>query len=237
MTTCLTCGFSLSDGEHCERCGPERKDATVTPAGFACTVTLGVPATIGEQNLPGQRGLQVNSGQGTQSFARITNDEVVSVNAHGRPDIGRRSEARVTDILLDCLRSVGHAVTVVEGHRDDHGEDGLLLLDGREFTLQITAIVPSSEFWRASAKGSGEVSATIAEATGWIYDAILRKTTTIAEPQRNAIVLAIDARHLGVLAAVPVREAFTKSYGSAQQFGFRDLWLVGPLLAHSARLP
>jgi hypothetical protein len=200
-------------------------------------MSLGSPATVSEQNLADERRLQVNSGAGTRSLSTIGNTGEINIAAEGRPDIGRKSEGRVLDILLDCLNSAGHVATLIDGARDKYGEDGLVILDGDELTVQITAVVPSDEFWRQSAKGAATISGFASEAATWLHTAMMRKVDAIAPEQRRTTVLAIDVRHLGVLVDPTVLSAYEKAYGSCAQFGFRATWIVGPVVAHSSRLP
>jgi hypothetical protein len=201
------------------------------------SMSLGSPATVAEQNLSDQRRLQVNSGAGTRSLSTLSNTGEINIVADGRPDIGKKSEARVQDILLDCLRSVGHVATLIDGARDEYGEDGLVILDGDRMTIQITAVVPSDEFWHQSAKGGAAISGFASQGATWLHAAIMRKVGAIAQEQRRTTVLAIDARHLGVLVDPTVLIAYEKDYGSCARFGFRAAWVVGPVVAHSSRLP
>ena len=58
----------------------------------------------------------------------------------------------------------------------------------------------------------------------------------LAPATRTETVLAIDARHVGVLALPPLIEAYLHTFGSPQIFGFASVWVVGPTVEQCHRI-
>jgi hypothetical protein len=122
-----------------------------------------------------------------------------------------------------------------ESARDDRGEDAIMRLDGDALTLQIT-VPPAEVFWREASKGSAREQ--IEHAARWLGSAVVRKAEQIVEPaQRAKTVLAIDAQHVGVLATLPVIEAYLDEFGDpASELGFSSVWVVGPTTSYCLRI-
>jgi hypothetical protein len=117
---------------------------------------------------------------------------------------------------------------------NDRGEDGLWLVDGRRRILQVTSVPGSSDYWRDAAQSSATTQVDAPQAIAWIRVAVETKSTLADRP---SVILAIDARHAGVLADPGLADRYRERYSSpATEFGFAQAWLVGPTASHCTRL-
>ena len=96
------------------------------------------------------------------------------------------------------------------------GEDGILILDGRPFTLQITMALDRDHVdWAAASGGTTTSSANVETVAQWI-DKVIQSKVPKTDPQKT--ILALDANHLGVMADVALllcyQERFRKSFAA-----------------------
>jgi hypothetical protein len=103
-----------------------------------------------------------------------------------------------------------------------------------EITIQIVTVSPGESFWRAVASGLGKIEADLETAAAWVNEVIARKAALYAPTQKRAMRLALDVRHLGVLADPDVVNIYLRRYGAPD--GFRFVWLIGPTTDRCVRL-
>ena len=178
--------------------------------------------------------ISVHTPLGARSEAHLQPDGTVRVAASGLPDVGTRGEAHVKEILTRRMRTEGTDVEAVSGAVDGRGEDGLLRINDRRLTLQVTSVPSCSTFWRDAAQGSTSTEVANAKAVEWLREAVLNKSSV---DDRQGTILAIDARHAGVLADAAVADAYRRRYPSpTTEYGFAQVWVVGPTPSHCTRL-
>jgi len=180
------------------------------------------------------RSIGVQTPLGARSDSSIGPDDSLNLSATGPSDTGTRGEAQVRDLLISRLHAEGIAATSLPGARDDHGEDGILEIEGRRLSLQVTSIPPDSSYWKAAAGGTAYLSGTTKAAAKWLRDAIVGKSLIGG---RSATVLAIDARHAGVVADSAVVDLYLAQFSSpVAEFGFAQVWVIGPTASNCRRM-
>lgn len=235
--TCPDCGRRLlPEPEACPACGSDRRQVSVTPLGvgaFGLTGSLGlVMDEPGTAERP--HAIVVQSPLGARSEARLSADGRVTLQATGPVDIGTRGEPQVHDVLIARLRAEGFLVEVMRGADDKRGEDGLLVIAGARRTVQVTAVPGSPTYWREAAQGSASTSVDAARAIEWMRGAIESKAHI---DDRASTILALDARHAGILADPGLADRYRDMYTSpVTEFGFAQVWVVGPTASHCTRL-
>jgi hypothetical protein len=105
-----------------------------------------------------------------------------------------------------------------------------------EITIQIVTGGPGKSFWRNVASGRGEIEADLETAAAWASELIARKAALYSPTQRRAMLLALDLRHIGVLADPELVTVYLRQYGAPDGFGFGGVWLIGPTADRCVRL-
>ena len=180
---------------------------------------------------------EINDFKG-QSQTRRLADGRIEISVQGAPHRGRRNEPQVRSVLERAISSArGQDVRVKEPSSDEdaRGIDGTVLRPGsdRQF-IQIVSVPVDSDYARYVAHGSHQVVLTPDEAVDWIENAVRHKLD-IAAADRRSIILVLDVRHAGLLAADDIVSAAKERFRPAD-FGFAEIWLVANVATHSARL-
>ena len=138
--------------------------------------------------------------------------------------------------LRQRLEADGAAVSVRVGE-DQRGEDALLIIADKTFTLQIVTTPGDAVFWQQAKTRSAMSEVPTTEAVVWIRTRIEVKAQRIPPGQRSCTVLALDAQHAGVLADGRVIESYLARFGNpVHEFGFASVWVVGPTVPFCVRL-
>ena len=106
------------------------------------------------------------------------------------------------------------------------GEDPTMTLD-----VQVVRAIASQNLWRElNSNHSVQKSVALNEAASEIRLAIEGKARKIPQPQRETLVLALDATRLAGIAFDTVVREFRSAYlNSVRAHGFAAVWLVGPV--------
>ncbi len=122
-------------------------------------------------------------------------------------------------------------------HCQRPGEDRVLLIGNERITLQVVTVPHEASFWREVAKGIGSVHTDIGVAAGWVNDAIVEKAERYPESVKQAMLLAVDIAHVGVLSTATLLDSFLATYDDpSDRYRFAGVWLVGPTESRCARL-
>ena len=228
---CETCGRTRPDtAVPCPICGAARQtlaDGRVLTT-YAPTVILG-------KNDPktGHQGLVV-AAPGATSETKLSPSGLFSISVTGAHGLGEAGEPRVKKILRQRLQMDGVDVLFEPGVNSD-GEDGILVLDGQRFALQITmALSRDRADWAAASTGTTTTSANVGDVVEWIHKVIESKVPK-TDPAKT--ILALDANHLGIMADVALVSCYQERFESpSNRFGFAAVWLVGPTVERCLRL-
>lgn len=194
------------------------------------------PATIieGPDAATGDKRITVNS-PGAKSESRLTDAGEMSVAVEG-VEAGRKSEPWAVKTLCAKLKQLGLAVTRLPGE-DHRGEDAVLKVGESTYVVQVTTTPSANAFWRDASASSAMRQVTIQQALEWLREAIDAKAQTIPLAQRGAMMLAIDARHAGLLAQEQVAARYITQFDPpALEYGFASVWVVGPTVKYCVRL-
>lgn len=225
---CSTCGDQLvyADGVRCPSCGP--KELRITS--FAPTIVIAGPdATSGDDVIK-------VSAPGATSETRM-NAERISVAVTGAGEVGRPGEPRALKTLRQRLHADGRAVRGDETAVDADGEDAILHVDGARYVLQMVTAPGNPRFWQEARNGTARREGNVSDAVTWIRDVLAKKAFGTRREQWKETILAIDARHSGVLATAVVLASYLDRFSSpADEFGFASVWVIGPTVAQCARV-
>ena len=234
--TCSVCGASLvSQDPNCPQCG-NRAHVIITPDPVAIRSLILPPSTVSDWYDPATGDGEITVNDPYVRSQTHSDAGVVSLDVEGSASIGRSSERRVTEILHEAMSADRRGVVVTQGS-DDRGEDGLLHIGSRTLTLQITAVPAEPHFWRAAHVSSATTEVQQPHAENWLHTAIVNKAARLSLEQRSSTVLAIDARHAGVLGTATLVDGDLATYGCpSREFGFASVWVVGPTVRYCRRL-
>ena len=172
---------------------------------------------------------------GVESEARRTDDGSVSLDVAGAAGIGRPGEARVALTLKERLVRNGHRVEILGGD-DSGGVDRILIVDGETLVLQVTIAPQAGSFWRDASQSSANTHVSQPHAASWLREAVDSKAAA-PSLQDAPVLLAVDARHAGVVALPDlVHEYLTRYRSPDREFGFASVWVVGPTADYCTRL-
>lgn len=180
---------------------------------------------------------EINDFRG-QSQTRRLPDGRIEIAVQESPHRGKGNEPRVRKVLQEALSRewrVDVTIRAPTEEEDRRGIDGIAVApDGKVLVVQIVTVPTEKDYGRCVAQGSHRVVLTVDEAIDWIADAIEHKGK-IAPADRGSMILALDVRHAGLLAADDFVAAAKQRICPAD-LGFAAIWLVANVSTHSARL-
>lgn len=194
------------------------------PVGF---VVEGDPAD------PRGRRLDSRPASGGEVVSRVNADGSYEIQRAGPLDLGRKDEARARKVLLQALRTSGRTASLIEGANDDRGEDGKVVLDGRECVIQIVSVPADPEVWSELARAGHQAN------NGTLTDAIqaLRSALERKRGVASGTLLVLNAAHLGAVLGPMLAQEYIRLYGDpSAEYGLREVWIVGPSARSSFRL-
>jgi len=233
---CPKCGAQLGTASGpCPACGAPRAFRMTLEPGKD-TVEGYPPAIIidGPDPASGDLRIRVNSPGGT-SVTRLSPSDQLSLVVEGA-EAGRKSESWAVDTLRTKLTEQGFQVAVASG-ADDRGEDRLLRVRDQTFVVQVATTPGVPSLWRDASVSSATTQVALHQAVEWLHDTVEAKARDIPRAQRASTILAIDARHAGLLARDTVADLYASRFGSpSQEHGFASVWVIGPIPRYCVRL-
>lgn len=233
---CTACDHQWSDdATSCPACGR----ATVRRL-FGNNVGGEIKPTgtlegVADNPRPGQEFIQYLSPSGSRSDSALGADRL-ELTMRSPIDIGRNGESVVVGRVIAQLRADGRQVTLLP-HRDERGEDGVILCDGKRVTVQVVGVPADHTFLAEASRGSASTTVPIDRAVFWIHEALKSKEAQYPLGDRAEMLLAIDVRAVGVLTSPTVTESVGVRYGDVcKDSGFGAVWLVGPSETRCTRL-
>jgi len=233
---CIDCAQQWnSDASNCPNCGSTRIGRLFGVMLHGKVNPCGVLEAVADNPHDGAETIQYLSAAGGRSDSTLSADRL-ELTMKSPIDLGRQGEGRVIERVIDQLRRDGRQINVLDS-RDDRGEDCKVLCDGEIVTLQVVAVPPSAEFLGKASRGSASTNVSVEGAAGWVHDVVTKKQNRYPASERRQILLAIDARAVGVLVSTAVVSAIDSSYGNiCEKSGFGAVWLVGPSDSRCTRL-
>jgi len=138
--------------------------------------------------------------------------------------------------LRQALTAGGIAVVMDKAH-DECGEDAVFLVGGTRYVVQFASTPSVQDFWQAASVSSARTEVELDRGVQWLRETVEKKAATISLGQRSNTILAIDARHAGVLSDQAFATLYCSRFGSpTQEYGFASTWIVGPLPKYCVRL-
>jgi hypothetical protein len=232
---CSSCGRApYVPLEACPHCG--RKDAIAHVKGLEVRTELGEVGAVAkrvDRDL-GTAEVTVHSPSGWSVVGRLNANGVAELRLVGQPPVGKRNQLHTAKTLSAALSSsLGITVSYEEG-ADDRGEDVILVFPGgKRQTVQITTALADQSTWsavaRASTTASGHVfPSSVAGLAAELYRAIQSKAH-VGPREKSTLWLALDARFVPIAAWQEVINAYLSRHPSpCREFGFADVWVVGP---------
>ena len=225
--TCPNCGKEYHAARSvCPSCGHDR---TAAFQSFAPSIVI-----TGPDAQKGGHVLKV-ADPGVQSEARKMPDGSITLDVVGATGVGRSGESQVALTLQEHLVRTGHKVEILAGE-DARGVDRFFVVNGERFVFQVTIAPQASDFWQEASRSSATTQVPPPHAAGWVRTAVIAKSDAPAI-QDVPVLLAVDARHAGVVAMPELVREYLGRYGDpAQEFGFASVWVVGPTADYCTRL-
>ena len=175
----------------------------------------------------GPNRVQVNDFDGGFSTASRVNDPT-SLNISASLTRGRRSERKSLNVLTSTLTAVSRLVEETASAEDHRGDDAFIRFrDGSERYVQIVVVPVDRKFGAAAARGPLEMQLSDQLAALWIRSAIEHKLS-ILRPDRNRLLLKLDARHAGILSDRAAADELDRTGDPLSSYGFGEIWLIGP---------
>jgi hypothetical protein len=229
------CGTELRpSADTCPTCG--RRHYTLPAETGEYKTTGYAPALIidGKDPETGQTRIRVNSPDAI-SEARVTAAGNIHLHVEG-VEAGRRSEPWTIKTLRQTLTSQGKAVSTVSA-TDSRGEDAVFRIENVDYVVQVATTPSVPEFWRAASESSARTDVERQRGVEWLRQTVENKAAVIPPSQRPTTILAVDARHAGVLADPGVVASYCSQFNSpSNEFGFASAWIVGPTPTYCVRL-
>lgn len=215
---------------NCPTCSPR-----ITPATGKYEITPYPIGTVVESppNHSGGRRVEYRPASGGKAISDTDTVGSFKAELSGRLERGKSNEPYVMKTLAAALRGQGHQVNRKRGARDDRGEDGLLVVDGRQIEVQIVTMPVDPDVWKTltatgAFSGAGDLHAQVALVRG----ALERKALSA-----KGTLVALDAAHFGAIVRRELVDAYLAKYGNpVKEFSFDDVWIVGPTVRSSIRL-
>jgi hypothetical protein len=115
-----------------------------------------------------------------------------------------------------------------EGAVDGRGEDGLIDVDGESIPVQIVTLPPDRRLWNQVSRGRGHLAGEAPKAVALVRAAIQKKSRLDPSAKR-CLWLVLDASKVGALCTNVLVGAYLGAHGDpAAEFGFAQVWIVGP---------
>jgi hypothetical protein len=214
-------------------------DKQVALTGESAALSLGDAA----MSINGPDRAEINDFVGQSMSRRLPSGEFEFTT--GQPPLqGRRNEPNVLKVLVETMTDQTnelHAYRNGDRADDARGIDGHLTFpDGTTAPVQVVK-TPIDQRWGAAvARGNARIVASVDQVAEWIKAAIDHKTSgsspSISPKDRPSLILALDARHAGMLGAEDVIAAFHRQMPDLAKLGFRAIWLVGNAPVNTKKL-
>lgn len=225
---CLSCGGRFGPPlDRCPHCGNGAWNTTLQIVGLSATVALGTPGIVTDSQVGDAQLIQYFSTTGTRSTSTLRPDGV-DLELAGTKGIGSSGDSIVVGYVAQSLISDGFHVEHRSGD-DSRGEDGVLVINGSQVPVQCVTAPLSPKFYQEASIRSAQTSVTLEVAKGWLDQAIGTKAAAYNAAMKLKTILAIDVRHVGVLAEVSLIDSSLKQ--TAVVSGFVGVCLVGPHLS------
>ena len=186
------------------------------PVGF---VVEGDPAA------PRGRRLESHPATGGHVVSRRHHDGGSDLRLEGPLPAGKSDEAHAIKVLLHVLNATGRVSTKLDGAEDSRGEDGRILIDGREVAVQVVSVPSHPVWWRKLSHGEvHDESGTTGDAIRFLREAFEKKRDRAA-----GTLLVLNAAHLGAVIGPDVILTYLATHPDPRnEFGLYAAWLVGP---------
>jgi hypothetical protein len=224
---CKSCGGEepVQDGVPCSNCGRRHFVLKAEPGVFKIT---GFPIGMiveGDPNSPTGRRVESRAASGGTADSSVAADGTFQASLSGPLDLGRKGEHRVMETLCNKLRERGADVHVEDDARDDFGEDGILVIDGRRTPVQIVTVPNKATIWKdLNVNKTATLSGDLQAAVSILRDAVVAKSV-----KGKATILALDVAHVGAIVNRALVDAYLTAFGDpVAEFSFGAVWLVGP---------
>ncbi len=148
--------------------------------------------------------------------------------------VGREGEWWVMKALRKALAKAGQEVETPTDRsaEDDRGEDGLIRVGGQDFIVQIVTFPTDETIWSTLARGEAELSGDRARALELLQETLRHKNRRMAASEKSSVILAIDGRNVSSLFSRELVTAYLKKHGAPEkEFGFAQIWLIGPTVS------
>jgi hypothetical protein len=145
---------------------------------------------------------------------------------------GKKNEPYAVRGLVAVLKAEDRDVYLMPGARDEDGEDQLILIDGQRFVVQAVTMPAEDSVWQSlHILGTFTEAGDRGKVVDWVRRALLKKAAA------KGAVVVLDAHHFGALVGRKLVEAYLEVHAKpVEEFGYKDVWIIGPTPPFSARI-
>lgn len=182
----------------------------------------------------GGKRVESRPAEGGRAVSHVAADGSYTAEFSGVLSKGTPAEPHARRILIEAMQRAGHAASESDKERRDaDGEDGFVCIDGAEYVVQVVTMPADDALWREIARlGAAARAGQLSDAV-----ALVRRTIEHKKHARKNCVLVLDAANIGALPSPALVEAYVQAHGDpAAEFGFAQVWLVGPTATSTCRI-
>ncbi len=227
---CPKCAKPIESSDGAHRCAYV---LDAEPGSYAITGQPVGSVVEGRPDNPEGRRVDSRPASGGRAYSRTDEEGGFVVELSGVLDKGRANERHALEILVQAFRQTGRDASLATGGQDERGEDGVLMLDGRRFGVQVVSVPVDPNVWKTlSARGHLKANGTIDEAVSMIRGALEHK-----RGKAIGTILVLDAAHFGAPIGPLLVQAYRAHHGDPErEFSLVEAWLVGPTSRSAFRL-
>lgn len=162
-----------------------------------------------------------------------------TMNVRGSPLTGEANEPTLMRVLAKAMELVDGVVPQVNITPPNNatGEDAIFSWPGgKERVVQAVTVPPDASYQHKVSKGVATVEFSAAEGAGWLRDAIHKKEHKYPPDDRRKMILALDARHAGILAHTEILSTLSLRFPEIPVSGFDAIWIVGAIAKRCVRI-
>jgi hypothetical protein len=146
--TCAKCGRLLEGASsNCPTCSPGSYSITAESGKYEITGNPIGTAVESPPDHPGGRRVEYRPASGGRAVSDADSAGSFTADLSGPLERGKSNEGHVMNVLVAVLQEQGHDVGRRQGARDEDGEDGLLVVDGRQIEVQIVTMPSDTTVW------------------------------------------------------------------------------------------
>ena len=205
----------------------------MTPETGRYVLTGQVPSVV----IDGPDRTYVSDPVGDSEGVRLPNGNF-EMKVRGSPLVGEPNEPTLVRVFAQAMELAdGVAPGVNDTPPDNHaGADAIFTWPGEQRVVQAVTVPQDSNYQHSVSQGAIAVEFSAEQGATWLRDAINKKFLKYPLDVRRTMILALDARHAGILMHGEILSALTARYPEVATLGFAAIWVVGAIPRRCVRI-